>query len=188
MFNAPPIPPMDALHPLVIHFPIALLFVAPLIIIVGLLLRPKQGRPYLFAALLLMVLGTAGAYLAVASGEAAAQLAERGGAVDVLLETHEEMAETVRIVFTSLTVVFAAILLIPSLMKRSLSRGVTTALTVVFLGFYGAGALILANTAHAGGRLVHEQGVTALMPPSPQGAQQAAFATDAGGESGEDDD
>jgi len=167
MLDAPPIPPLDGLHPLVIHFPIALLLVAPLVIVLGLVLRPEKGRPFLQAALLLMVLGTAGSYLAVASGEAAAQLAERGGAVDALLENHEELAETVRLVFTVLTVVFASILFIPQMMRRTLSRGVATSVVVVFLGFYGAGALLLANTAHAGGRLVHEQGVTALLASSP---------------------
>jgi len=167
MLDAPPIPPLDGLHPLVVHFPIALLLVAPLLIVVGLLLRPEKGRSFLVAALLLMVLGTAGSFLAVASGEAAAKLAERGGPVDAMLEHHEEMAETVRMVFTVLTLVFATILLVPSLVRRPLGRGVTASLLVVFLAFYGAGALLLANTAHAGGRLVHEFGVTALLAPSP---------------------
>jgi uncharacterized membrane protein len=167
MLNAPPIPPFDALHPLVVHFPIALLLVAPLLVILGLLLRPEKGRSFLFAALVLMVLGTAGSYLAVASGEAAAQLAERGGGVDALLENHEEMAETVRMVFTVLSLVFAAILVVPHWLRRPLTRTLATSLMVVFLAFYGAGALLLANTAHAGGRLVHEHGVTALLPASP---------------------
>jgi len=174
MLDAPPIPTLDGLHPLVIHFPIALLLVAPLLVILGLLLRPAKGRPYLFAALMLMALGTVGSYLAVASGEAAAELAERGGAVDALLENHEEMAETVRVAFTALTVVFAFILFVPPLMRRTLSRGVATSLMVVFLAFYGAGALLLANTAHAGGRLVHEQGVRAMLPASPQGVATPA--------------
>ncbi len=124
-----------------------------------------------------MALGTAGTWVAVASGEAAGRLAERSPAVNALLEHHEEQAETVRLVFTALTVIFAAILYLPPLVRRPLRRAPAAALSLVFLGFYAVGALMLVNTAHAGGRLVHEQGVRALLPavpdpgvaPSPEG-------------------
>ena len=54
----PPIPSWTELHPLVIHFPIALLLVAPLFIIIGMIVNPQKGRPFLIAALILMLLGT----------------------------------------------------------------------------------------------------------------------------------
>ena len=55
----PPIPSWSELHPLVIHFPIALLLVAPIFILGAVFTDPKKGRPFLLAALVLMILGTA---------------------------------------------------------------------------------------------------------------------------------
>ena len=40
MLQFPAIPSWDALHPLIIHFPIALLLIAPIFIIVGAVLAP----------------------------------------------------------------------------------------------------------------------------------------------------
>ena len=65
MFQFPQIPSWDALHPLVIHFPIALLLIAPVFVFVGALLAPAKGRPYLMAAMFLLLLGTAGTFIAV---------------------------------------------------------------------------------------------------------------------------
>ena len=58
MQTLPPIPAWTELHPLVIHFPIALLLVAPLFIVAGIIVNPQKGRPFLVVALSLMVLGT----------------------------------------------------------------------------------------------------------------------------------
>ena len=65
----PPIPAWTELHPLVIHFPIALLLVAPLFIVAGIIANPQKGRPFLVVALSLMVLGTVGTVLAVGTGK-----------------------------------------------------------------------------------------------------------------------
>jgi hypothetical protein len=78
MFQLPPIPSWAGLHPLMIHFPIALLLVAPLFIVAGAILSPRKSRPAMMAALLLMVLGTVSIFVAVESGEAAGRIAERG--------------------------------------------------------------------------------------------------------------
>jgi uncharacterized membrane protein len=154
----PPIPSWTELHPLVIHFPIALLLVAPLFIIAGIIVSPQKGRPFLFAALILMLLGTGGTFLAISTGEAAGQVADRTPAISAVLERHEDLAEMTRIVFSVLTFLFAAILFLPRLLKEP--SGVTARiLPLAFLLFYSAGAVILVNTAHNGGRLVHELGV-----------------------------
>jgi uncharacterized membrane protein len=166
MTSLPPIPPWDSLHPLVIHFPIALLLIAPLFILVGAILKPQSGRPYLLAALVLMTLGTAGTWVAVSTGEAAGELAERNPEVSAAIERHEHLAELTRTVFTALTATFAVILLIPKFTKTTATRVFTTALPIVLLVAYGAGSALLANTAHQGGRLVHQLGVTALMAPA----------------------
>ena len=162
----PPIPNWSELHPLVIHFPIALLLVAPLFIIAGVLMNPQKGRPFLIAAFSLMLLGTAGTFLAIATGEAAGEVAERTTAVSAVLERHEDLAETTRIIFSVLTVIFATILFLPRLLKRETTTAVARILPLAFLLFYGAGTVVLVNTAHNGGRLVHELGIHASLAPA----------------------
>jgi uncharacterized membrane protein len=166
MNQFPPIPSWDALHPLVIHFPIALLLVVPFLIVVGALRPPERGQTILYVALALMIAGTLGTFLAVASGEAAGRIAERTSQIDAVLEHHEQLAEATRIAFSVLTVVFAAILLIPVILKKTSNRLVSTVLPLAFLVLYGGGILLLTNTAHNGGRLVHEFGVRAAVKPS----------------------
>jgi len=166
MIDFPPIPTWDGLHPLIIHFPVALLMVAPLLVVAGLIWRENR-KGLLVAALLLMVLGTAATWVAVSSGEAAGRLAERSPEINAVLEHHEELGETARTVFTVLTGVFAVLLAAPRLFRQMPSPGVQTAVLAAFLVVWGAGTLVLVNTAHNGGRLVHEFGVRAMMAPSP---------------------
>ncbi len=171
MFQLPPIPGWDGLHPLIIHFPIALLFAAPVFVVLGAVLSPRKGRPMLYAALLLMVLGTVSIFFAVETGEAAGKLADRNPEINAMLEHHEALAERTRLTFSILTVVFAGILAVPIIRKREPKRVATTILPLVFLAVYGAGMVVLANTADHGGRLVHELGVHALIPPDASHAQ-----------------
>ena len=167
MIQMPPIPSWEGLHPLIVHFPIVLLLIAPLLVLVGALLKPESGRPVLYVALGLMVAGTLSAFLAGATGEAAGKLAERTPEISAVLERHEELADATRAVFSALTVIFAAILFAPMMFRKLSGRLVSTVLPLVFLLFYGVGVLLLMNTAHNGGRLVHEFGVKALVAPSP---------------------
>ena len=166
MFQMPVIPPWEGLHPLIVHFPIALLLIAPLVVIVGALLKPESGRIVLYVALALMLIGTLGTFLAAATGEAAAKLAERSPQVSAVLERHEELADATRAVFAGLTTIFAAIVFAPKAFQKLSGRLLSTVLPLLFLLLYGAGVLLLANTAHNGGRLVHEFGVRAMVGPS----------------------
>ncbi len=165
----PPIPSWEGLHVLIVHFPIALLFVAPLFIVASLLL-PKFGRVVAASALALMVLGTLSLLVTVSTGEAAEESheehAEGGGAAEDVMEEHEELAENTRTAFIILTIVFAGIVAIPFLSaKLSERRPAMTAINAAFLVLYAVGAVMLANTSHLGGRLVHEFGVHAHMQP-----------------------
>lgn len=166
MLALPPIPTWQSLHPLVIHFPIALLLTAPILVLIAAAVKPEKARPYLQSALILMLLGTAAIFVAVESGEAAGRLAERSPQINATLAMHEHLAERTRMLFTALTLSFALIVFMPILLKKQ-TRLVTSALPAVFLGMYVLGMLSLANTAHNGGRLVHEFGVHAVMAPSP---------------------
>jgi hypothetical protein len=111
-----------------------------------------------------MTLGTTSTFVAASSGQAAGELVENAQAKAVL-EQHEELAETTEIAFSALTLIFAAILFVPRLLRRERTLVISTFLPLVFLMFYATGAITLANTAHQGGRLVHELGVRAQMEP-----------------------
>jgi uncharacterized membrane protein len=159
------------MHPLIVHFPIALLLVAPLLIVLGLFL-PTHNRGLFIGALVVMVLGTIGTYFAVATGQVAGELAERTPGVASVLERHEELAGTTRAIFTALAVVFAAILFVPSIFKKGLSRKTVTVVSLAFLLLYAGGAVLLANVAHQGGMLVHQYGVHAMMGAPSQNAPE----------------
>lgn len=169
----PPIPSWDGLHPLIIHFPIALLLVAPLLVLIGVFL-PNKGRSFLITAFILMLLGTVASFIAVSTGASAGELAERVANVESVLENHEELAETTRTVFSALTVIFGVMLFAPMIFKKDLSSKIVIPLNLAFLIFYGAGVVLLINTAHEGGRLVHEFGVRAMMTASTQTPQTSA--------------
>ncbi len=168
-----PLPGWDGLHPLIVHFPIALLIVAPLLVVVALIWR-RHARALMIAALIVMALGTAAGYLAVSTGEAAGKLADRTPQVNLVLAHHEDLAERTRLIFTILTLVFAGLIAAPQLLRREPSRASSAILTLLFLAAYGAGTLVLSSTAHNGGRLVHELGVHAMLPPAPPPAANAA--------------
>jgi uncharacterized membrane protein len=113
-----------------------------------------------------MAVGTISTFIAASSGEAAGELAERVPQAKAVLDQHQELAETTEIAFSALTFIFASIVFVPKLLKRNRSRMLSTVLPLVFLVLYATGAVSLANTAHQGGRLVHELGIKAPIHPS----------------------
>ncbi len=179
----PPLPSWDGLHPLIIHFPIALLMIAPLLILIG-AFAAKRGKAFLISALILMAIGTAATFIAVSTGEAAGELAERVPNVEAVLESHEDLAETTRNVFSILTVVFAIILIAPMVFRKELSSRVTIPMNLAFLLFYSSGVVMLINTAHEGGKLVHQYGVHAMMASNGQAVTDTGTST----KSADDDD
>lgn len=155
-------PEWESLHPLVIHFPIALLLVAPLAIVAG--VAWVRHREVLFAVgWALMALGTVAAYVSVLTGEAAARVADRTPAINRMLAQHEQMAEHVLRSFGLFTVIWLAVLVIVRLRPRHLPAWLRWSFPPVFLAFYVVSSLELANMAHAGGLLVHSLGLRADM-------------------------
>lgn len=161
----PPLPAWDGIHPLIVHFPIALLITAPGFVVLGLLF-PRAAKCWQLAALCLMFLGAVGAWFAVASGGAGGKLADGSDGFRAILEKHEELAELARNVFTALTAVFALLVLLPMLLHKELKAVLRVGLHVAFLLVYLGCELILLNAAHNGGRLVHEFGVRAMIEAS----------------------
>ena len=161
MTTLPLIPEWQQIHPLIVHFPIAILLVAPFFVLIGILRPPESSSPFLFSALSLMSMGTIASIVAVRTGLAARSQIQPSQDLSEILQQHQNMAETTCLTFCVLTLVFAAIVVIPRLFSRQLPRVITTTLPAVFLLLYSAGAILLANTAHTGGCLVHEFGITA---------------------------
>jgi uncharacterized membrane protein len=186
----PTLPTWSGMHPLVVHFPIALLLVAPVLVALGAALKRGRGTFFL-SALVLMLIGTIGTYVALSTGEAGEGLAETVAGAEALLEQHEELAKTTAAIFTGLTVLFAGIVFGPPLLRRRLEGGALAATLAAFFALYLVGAGALVNTAHAGGRLVHEVGVRAELggqPGTPEQARGRAPTPAPRGEHDDDDD
>lgn len=157
----PPLPPVEGLHPLVVHFPIALLTLVPIALALSLFSRLRRRMALSAAGLL--VLGTLGTILAVASGEWGEGAAERVVAAESVLESHEELAEFSRSFFLGLSALYLVWLgLGRAKLEMTLGRTVQSGFFALSL----IGVVALARTAHEGGRLVHELGVHAPMTPS----------------------
>jgi uncharacterized membrane protein len=118
----------------------------------------------MLVGLIVLLLGTGSLFLAASSGEEAAELADRGGGVNAVLAAHEDLASKTEVVFSVLASVLLGLFLLPRLLRRPETRISSTVLPLGFLALYTVGVLFLVNTAHAGGRLVHEFGVHAILP------------------------
>ena len=136
------------LHPLVVHFPIALLFAAAAVDLVSL---PMPGsRPLRDTATWLYIAGAATAVCAYFSGYTAAQWVESTAEVETLVDAHADRAFAA----TWLFAFFASLRLAMSYILRPL-RGLRIGAFAVAL--VGLGALV--QTALHGARLVFEQGL-----------------------------
>jgi len=162
MASIPILPEWHQLHPLMVHFPIGLLLIAPLFILIGVLRSEESGRSFLLSGLLLILTGTAGLCAAAWSGTMAGSEAILNAQLRAVLNQHRVYAETTRINFFALTAIFAAIVITPRLFSKTSTRVVTNVLPAVFLVLYTAGAVLLLQTVNTGGTLVHEYGVTGV--------------------------
>jgi uncharacterized membrane protein len=165
------IPNWEGLHPILVHFPIALLLVAPLLIAATVIFE-KHARVLSVVTLCLIAIGTTAAFLAEQSGEAAARNAQLPAQASSVLERHEELAELTVKIFAALLVVYGAITAASIVFGANLPRGVRLVLNLGFLMLYVGGGGMLAKTAHAGGKLVHQYGVrnidAVLASPAPR--------------------
>ena len=167
-------PGWNGLHVLIVHFPIILLLVAPILVIVSIGVPSAKRRPFLGSALTLMVLGTAMAFLAVTTGEAAMKVVGSAPDLKVAMEEHRALAETTTGLFSMLTFGFMALVFAPRLLGRELESRVNTVLLAVYLLLYATGALFLIHTALQGGHLAHGLGVKSVATvqlPGKEGAK-----------------
>lgn len=161
----PPTPPPGGMHVVVVHFPIALLFVAPVFVLLGAI---TGLRSMMISALILMTLGVAAAFVATSTGTEAMDYMDdfpvEGQAYDdayEVLDQHELQATYARNLFTGMTVLYAGVVLLTTFAKPMAKAAPRILLNLVFLGLWAYPVTQLANAAHDGGRLVHQYGLQA---------------------------
>jgi uncharacterized membrane protein len=164
MPQLPLIPSWQGVHPLITHFPIALLLLAPLFLVFAAYTQADKRSTFLASALIVMVLGTGSMYVAYEAGKAAARVVERSGGIEAIVEHHQQLAGHARFSFTLATVLFGLCLLICRVSHVHPSE-LTAFLPVGFVTLYGLGLFWLLNAAYNGERLVHEFGVRGVVVP-----------------------
>lgn len=136
---------MESLHPMVVHFPIALLFSAVGLDLLALLLK-RSGFHRI--ALWNLGLGVLGAAAAAWTGWQAAEIAKHTLEIHRIIELHRKLGLA--------TLILGTLVLVWRLWRRDQfgprSRIVMTGLLLVLAG-------VLSYGAHLGGRLVYEFGV-----------------------------
>jgi uncharacterized membrane protein len=154
------------LHPLVVHFPIVLSVLLPLVVLAAAILGYRTGetRKYWSTVLVLHALLLVSTFVAVRTGENDEEKVEKTLASEVPLESHEEKAE----VFLKLTGVALAV------SALGLAPG-TLGLAGRVLGGAGAlGILLLGiQVGHSGGALVYRHGAAAAYASDADGTNLA---------------
>ena len=138
------------IHPLLVHFPIALLSAAAAVDVAGWVFR--RNRLLRQAATILYVLGTGGAIAAYVTGRAASQTIWLPGMAQAVLRQHWDWA--LRTVWF-----FGMVTLVRLVLLRHSRRDPRPSIVATFalLGLVGIGLLI--QTGDRGGRLVFQYGV-----------------------------
>ncbi len=136
---------MHPIHPMIVHFPIALLLASWLFDLLALRWRREQFRE---TSLSLLVLGVLAAVAAVVTGHFAEEAVEHAGNIPKqAIETHEELAFAVLWVFVGL------------LGLRLVSYWeVMRERPALVLGLGLAGSLLLVVASYFGGDLVYRYG------------------------------
>lgn len=145
------------LHPVLVHFPIALLIVALVFEIVALLVRREHARPSA-AALGCAVLGAIGAAAATWAGWLNADLESHGRGVASMIETHRWLGIAV--------CAFAALAVVCGLIGAAARAG---ALTGAYRVCLVIAAALVGVAGHWGGTIVYGEGylTEALFPKPP---------------------
>lgn len=141
----PGISAMENIHPLFVHFPIALLTVFFLIDFAGSIAKKPDWRQ---VASWLLYLGTLFAGMAVLAGLAAASTVMHGDDVHEIMETHKHFGISI--------LTLAAILSIWRFIAKGVLQG---ALNVVYLACAAVLCVLLALGADLGGLMVYKYGV-----------------------------
>lgn len=147
-----------SLHPLLVHFPVALIFIVPVFILLGFVF-PKSSKTFYFCALLLLSLGTLSLLAAITSGEAASEPLNLRSEAAATLNRHYHLAEQSQWIFCTLLGLFTVYFFLFDSWLAKFRRRVHALILFLYLLFYGYGLAVLLNAAHQGGKLVHSHSV-----------------------------
>lgn len=141
---------LNHLHPMIVHFPIALLIVGFIADAAGIIFKKEF---YSKAGFYLLILGTLGVVAAYFSGNFAGEGVTESGALGKALDVHKEAAELSLWLMTGVAVIRIALVL--------LKKYTGVYKWAAFVLFF-AGVLSIARTGYYGGELVykHAAGVT----------------------------
>lgn len=137
------------IHPMIVHFPIALLIVGFLFDLIGIFVKKEF---YCKAGFYLLILGTLGVIAAYFSGDMAGDGISEVGALKQALETHESAA-----MLSLWIMVIASVVRIGTVAFKKYSGAYKWIALALFL----IGVLSIARTGYYGGELVfkHAAGV-----------------------------
>jgi uncharacterized membrane protein len=138
------------IHPLLVHFPIALLYAAVVVDLVG--FACWCNKPLRQAATLLYALGAIGAIAAYLTGHAASQSIWLPGMAEPVLKEHWDWAW--RTVWFFPIVTAGRLVLLRSTRREP---AVALVIALALVGLVGMGLLL--ETGDRGGRLVYQHGV-----------------------------
>lgn len=141
---------MHPIHPMLVHFPIALLSVAVCFDLLAERWRPEECR---IASLYTLVAGVAGVVVAVVSGHLAEEAVEQSGIPESVLELHEGLGFATFWVFSTLLAIRVATVIGWMRERRGLS---------VVVGLVGI--VVLLTASYFGGSLVYDYGAGVLAP------------------------
>jgi uncharacterized membrane protein len=164
VLQLPMIPGWDGIHPLLIHFPLTLFFLAPVFVLFAAFTKATTRRTFLVSALTVMLFGMASTYAAFDAGQTAATSLTRTGEVRAVVERHQELASLARSSLTVATLLFGLALLICRCFHLEMHE-LTGVLPLGSVVFYALGLFWLIHTAYHGERLVHEFGVGSIVNP-----------------------
>jgi uncharacterized membrane protein len=166
LFNVPIVFKLHTLHPLLVHFPIGLLFTAFLFYIYA---RIKSSKTAEFVALLNLMTGTLLSFAAAYSGVIADERLNLTREVNQLMEIHEKLGWIVAGFFTIL-----------SIWGFFSYRHAGGKVIPLFLLFYLFGAVALGFQGYLGGLMVYEggAGVKERSPVVQPEGQKGAAASD----------
>ena len=156
------IPGWDGIHPLLIHFPLTLFFLAPVFVFFANVTKAATRRTFLICALTVMLLGITSTYAAFEVGQTAAGSVTRTGEVRTVMERHQELASLARSSLTAATLLFDLTFLICRCFHLRVHE-LTGVLPLGSVVFYALGLFWLINTAYHGERLAHEFSVNNIV-------------------------
>jgi len=152
----------ELMHPLFVHFPIALLLIASIVlIIVRLNFLPSYRKLIHRSGLFMLFPGVILAWVSVYTGVQADGVVGREVCDPTVLEDHERLAFFTAYMFTGAGIAEVARLFFSvKSWWNKIRRGLSVALVVVYLG----GAAGIGYVGHLGARLVYQQAAAVHQP------------------------